>query len=189
MNFDETASVFQRKAKVSAAGLGEPVDGSFHKILLRETREAFKPFPVGSDKRYMKKHPDRDEEDLVSQTRWLVHGYKETGLFVERRDARYPIAEPVASFGYLLSHTGEAVTEWRYDIEGAGVSKGKDTGGDYYVIPVPKDSFAEIYTRVESIEHGGSLFEFLKDKPLLMLFIILMILYVLWLALRKRSSS
>ncbi len=91
MNFDETASVFQRKAKISAAGLGQPLDGSEHRIVLRETREAFKPFVAGSDKRYMK-HTSRSGRRRVGLSNTLA-GTRLQGIRLVCRKKRFEVPD------------------------------------------------------------------------------------------------
>ena len=206
MNFDETASVFERKAKIDARGLPNPPNGkSDHTFVLQESRHVFKPVRIKDIDNKNKLHelavarlsrthnttkendghvpaPPFVVDDYISQTQWLVHGYRETGNYVEIKEVKYSLTEPVASFGYVVSHTGEPVDEWNYGIAGA-----ERTGDGRYELNIPKDSFKEIITRVESIEL--SLFEKLIDFLskyiwLVLLFLILALIY--W--IKKKSN-
>ena len=120
--------------------------------------------------------PPRNEEDYISQTQWLVHGYRETGNFVEIKEVKYHLTEPVASFGYVVSHTGEPVDEWNYGISGA-----ERTGVGRYELNIPKDGFKEIITRVESVEltFFETLIKLLKNYLWLVILLLLLVI-IIW---------
>ncbi|MDX2507452.1 MAG: thrombospondin type 3 repeat-containing protein [Gammaproteobacteria bacterium] len=201
MNFNEIASVFQRKAKISATGLGTPPSGKTeHQFILQESRHEMKQMLIKDYMMQAKKQraggithlpnfddrDDIDEDTFLSQTQWLVHGYRETGVYVEIDSVKYPIIDPVSSFGYVITHIGDEVDEWKYGIEGAE----RVIDGEYR-LSVPKDGASEIMTRVESIKlKDATLVEWLvdsiKNNPWL-IFIILLIVYLLWKAKRKNS--
>jgi hypothetical protein len=190
MRFNELSSVFEQKAKIDVAGLGKPRTGGEHNIILRQSMREYEPFLASSNKQYLKYNPDIDKDTIISKTRWLVHGYQQTGMFVEYRGSRFPVSEPVASFGYVITHSGAAVSEWDYAIDGEGVSKQKDAGGEYYTLSIPENGFKEVTTRVESVERDErSIVDILSANPWLMLFIILVLLYVIWITMRKASSA
>ena len=200
MNFDETASVFERKAKIDARGLPNPSNGkSDHTFILQESRHVFKPVQIKEVDKKNKMHelaamrlnrtqkvtkannghiptPPRNEEDYISQTQWLVHGYRETGNYVEIKEVKYSLTEPVASFGYVVSHTGEPVDEWNYGISGA-----ERTGVGRYELNIPKDGFKEIITRVESVEltFFETLIKLLKNYLWLVILLLLLVI-IIW---------
>lgn len=177
MNFDETASEFERKAKIDARGLPKPPNGKTeHTFILQDFRQAYKPVRIKDIKEDDEDHnlaamrlkqmraatgegeglvPPRDEDEWISQTQWLVHGYRETGNYIEMEGVRYPLIEPVGSFGYVISHTGGAVDDWKYDLgvldNGSGLEK---LGNGLYRLSVPEDGYREINTRVEAKEES-----------------------------------
>ena len=161
MNFNEVASVFERKAKISARGLGIPPSGKAeHQFILQESRHEMKPIRSKHYKKQTKKrratgittnlhgeYGHDDDDTMISRTQWLVHGYRDTGVFVEIDSVKYPIIDPVSSFGYVITHTGDKVDEWKYDLKGA-----ERIADGSYRLSVPKDGFREIKTRVEAKE-------------------------------------
>ena len=200
MDFNATSSVFTRKAKIDARGLPNPPNGaSAHTFILQESRRVFTPVQIKDVNEKNKEHeyatarlnrtqkvtkannghiptPPRNEEDYISQTQWLVHGYRETGNFVEIKEVKYHLTEPVASFGYVISHTGEPVDEWNYGIAGA-----ERTGDGRYELNIPKDGFKEIITRVESIEltFFETLIKLLKNYLWLVILLLLLVI-IIW---------
>lgn len=197
MIFDATASKFEQMAKIDAQGLPKPPAGkSEHQFILQEVREVLPPVLL---KDYMadltkQKRAVRNDDvgthvpdfkgKWLSQTRWLIHGYRETGMFVEIKGVKYPLTEPVSSFGYVISHAGDAVKEWKYGLEGGGINK---TAEGFYKLAIPEGGFKRINTRVDSVELSflERLLEFLKHYWWLLL--LLLIIVIAWWIYKNKS--
>jgi len=195
MDIDLSASVFQRKAKISAVGLGKPASGKTeHQFILQESRHEFEPVPIEKREQTvfaaagLKNVKGRQPDDRsggiwgsVSTTRWLIHGYRETGNFVEIEGVKYPLSEPVSSFGYVVSHEGAAAEGWDYELAVLDAGSGLEKLADgVYRLAVPEDGFRVINTRVKpNISLLGQILEFLFEYWWLLL-ILLIILILLW---------
>ena len=203
MNFSAAASVFERKAKIDARGLPRPPGGkSEHSFILQDFREVVKPVRIKNLKVEMEanaktgarlshvaapQRPLPQDADWLSQTRWLVHGYRETGNYVGVKGTKYPLSESVASLGYVVTHTGDEVERWEYALEGGGLER---TAEGNYRIAIPEDGFKDIITRVESIE-SKSLLDILiglfGDRPWLVLLLMLLLALLWWIIKKIRS--
>lgn len=69
----------------------------------------------------------------VSQLTYLVHGCAHTGKKVRIKGNDYEICKRVGSYGYVLRHAGSGRANWKFDLQGPGVTPVRGHEGRYRV--------------------------------------------------------
>jgi len=185
--------------------LGKPPSGKAkHQFILQEIIQEYESVPISKGKQifatatglrddvkggYAEDRSDKDVWGSITTTRWLVHGYRETGNYVEIKGVKYPLAEVVSSFGYVVSHEGAEVESWDYDLAAIDGDTGLEkTAEGTYKISVPEDGFREINTRVEpKLTFWNRLIEYIMMHPIRIFLFLLFIVLLLWIIKRFRS--
>ncbi len=158
-----TASVFSRKATISARGYEKPFDGSDqHKFMLNVIERDLDP----------DKGRGEHEGEMVSRLSWQAHGYRLTGNFIIVDGRRYDLTDAVGSFGYIVQHQGQ-ISGWQSSLEGA-----KEVASGLYQLDIPVAGAVTVGTSVDSLQ---------ERLPNWVKWVLLVaVLLFLWILVRKK---
>jgi hypothetical protein len=99
--------------------------------------------------RYFPKYAEGLRGDkTVSVGRHIVHGYLDSGRYIEIEGVRHRLKEPVNSYAYVLFHDGK-VAQWTNVLAGPGIER---AGTHRYLVQVPLNGETTATTTAEARE-------------------------------------